>query len=323
MTISATLPDITTYSSQSPRLTDTVMIHASTAEKYSYPEHATPYLLVSNFVNKGNYVLNRRPVEISASHFYFLNPNDRLEIRFSTAAPLQTCMILFEEKFMGSCFHYLYTSAEQLLDSPDGHPPIPPRFADVPFTLTDTIKRQMFLLAGSRKTQNVVQPAQDVIQEILFELITECTRLNTGAVRDIDKIAAVKKSTREELYRRLYLSREWIDDNLTSRITLDQMAGMACLNKFHFLSGFKQVFHTTPRQYLIERRLQKAYDLLKHQQHTVTDTCYLLGFESIGSFSNQFRKRFGIPPSGLLENRIPPSALRDNRISPCGFRDNP
>jgi len=122
MTTSTTLPDISTYSSQPPQLTDTVMIHASTAEKYSYPEHATPYLLVSNFVNRGNYLLNRRQVEISASHFYFLNPNDTLEIRFSTAAPLQTCMLLFEDKFMGACFHYLYTSAERLLDPPQGHP---------------------------------------------------------------------------------------------------------------------------------------------------------------------------------------------------------
>jgi hypothetical protein len=126
MTLSTTMPDIATYSSQPPHLTDTVMIHASTAEKYSYPEHATPYLLVSNFVNRGNYLLNRRQVEISASHFYFLNPNDTLEIRFPTAAPLQTCMILFEEKFIGSCLHYLYTADEELLDSPDGQPTISP-----------------------------------------------------------------------------------------------------------------------------------------------------------------------------------------------------
>jgi AraC family transcriptional regulator len=296
MTTSTTLPDISTYSSQPPQLTDTVMIHASTAEKYSYPEHATPFLLVSNFVNRGNYLLNRHQVEISASHFYFLNPNDTLEIRFSTAAPLQTCMILFDYKFMASCFHYLYTSAEQLLDPPQGHPPLSPRFANMPFDLTDTVKRQISLLIRGR-------PDQDIIQTVLFELVAECIRLNKDTVKNIDNITAVKKSTREELYRRLYLSREWINDNLTSKITLDQMAGAACLNKFHFLSNFKQVFCTTPHQYLMERRLEKAFDLLKHQQHSVTEVCYLLGFESIGSFSNQFRKRFGVPPSALRDNQ--------------------
>jgi AraC family transcriptional regulator len=303
MTISTILPDISTYSSQPPQLTDTVVIHATTAEKYSYPEHATPYLLIANFVNRGNYVLNRRRVEVSASHFYFLNPNDTLEIRFPTTAPLQTWMILFEEKFIDSCFHYLDNSAEQLLDSPQGHPTVSPRFANVPFDLTDTIKRQMSLLIRSR-------PGQNIIQDVLFELIAECNRLNAGTAKDIDNITAVKKSTREELYRRLYLSREWINDNLTSKITLDQMAGTSCLNKFHFLSNFRQVFHTTPHQYLMERRLQKAFGLLKEGRHTVTDVCCLVGFESIGTFSNQFKKRFQVSPSSLRDNR---SALPDNQ----------
>ena len=303
MTISTALPDISTYSSQPPQLTDTVVIHATTAEKYSYPEHATPYLLLSNFVNRGNYVLNRRRVEVSASHFYFLNPNDTLEIRFSTTAPLQTWMILFEEKFIGSCCHYLYTSNQQLLDSPQDDPAVSPRFANVPFDLTDTIKRQMSLLIRSR-------PDQDIVQSVLFELIAECNRLNAGSAKDIDNITAVKKSTREELYRRLYLAREWINDNLTSKITLDQMAGTACLNKFHFLSTFRQVFHTTPHQYLMERRLQKAFDLLKEGRHSVTEVCCLIGFESIGTFSNQFRKRFRVSPSSLRDNQ---STRRDNQ----------
>ena len=41
MKISTVLPDVRAFSNQSPQLTDTVVIHASTAEKYSYPEHYT------------------------------------------------------------------------------------------------------------------------------------------------------------------------------------------------------------------------------------------------------------------------------------------
>lgn len=290
MKISTILPDVATFSSQPPQLTDTVVIHASTAEKYAYPEHATPYLLISNFVNRGNYALNRRRVEVSASHFYFLNPYDTLEILFPTAAPLQTCMILFEEQFMNSCCHYLSAPDQHLLDPPHNHRSL--RFVDLPFDMTDTIKRQISLLVRSR-------PDQDAAQEVLFDLIAECTRLNAGTGKEVGKIAAVKQSTREELYRRLYLSREWINDNLTGKITLDQMAAIACLNKFHYLVSFRQVFATTPHRYLMEKRLQKAFDWLKEGRHTVTDVCAILGFESLGSFSNQFKKRFGAPPSTL------------------------
>jgi len=299
MKISTLLPDIRAYSSESPQLTDTVVIHASTTEKYYYPEHSTPHLLIANFVNKGHYVLNQQKVETSARHFYFLNPHDRLEIQFPDTAPLQTLLILFEEQFVDACLHYLYTSNEQLLDAPHDPTPASSPFPNVPFDLTDTIQRQMALLVSNGPGQDGLE--KDSFQHILFELIAEFSRLNAGTQKDIEKITAVKRSTREELYRRLYLAREWINDSLPGQIRLDQMAAAACLNKFHFLSNFKQLFGITPHQYLMERRLQKAFDLLKQQRHSVTEVCALLGFESIGSFSNQFRKRFGIPPSQLLE----------------------
>jgi AraC family transcriptional regulator len=301
MKISTLLPDIRSYTNQSPPMTDTVVIHASTTEKYYYPEHSTPHLLVANFVNRGHYMLNQQKVETSPRHFYFLNPHDTLEIEFPDKAPLQTWMILFEEKFVDSCLHVLHTSHQQLLDEPQDPPPPSPHFPNVPFDLTDTIQKQMALLAGSGSDQG----------HILFDLIVECSRLNTETQKHIEKLAAIKKSTREELYRRLYLAKEWIDDSLPGasalpcpsglpgQITLDRMAAAACLNKFHFLSNFKQLFGVTPHQYLMEKRLQKAFDLLKQQRHSVTEVCALLGFESIGSFSNQFRKRFHVPPSKI------------------------
>jgi AraC family transcriptional regulator len=269
-------------------MTDTVVIHASTTEKYYYPEHSTPHLLIANFVNRGHYMLNQQKVETSARHFYFLNPHDTLEIQFPDKAPLQTWMILFEEKFVDSCLHVLRTSHQQLLDTPQDRPSLSPRWPSVPFDLTDTIQKQMGLLTN-----------KEDFQPILFDLITECTRLNADTQKGIEKITAIKRSTREELYRRLYLAREWINDSLSGQITLDQMAAVACLNKFHFLSNFKQLFGVTPHQYLMEKRLQKAFDLLKQQRYSVTEVCALLGFESIGSFSNQYRKRFGTPPSQL------------------------
>jgi hypothetical protein len=66
MKISTALPDIGAYSSKSPQLTDTVVIHASSTEKYYYPKHSTPHLLIANFVNKGYYMLNQQKVETSA-----------------------------------------------------------------------------------------------------------------------------------------------------------------------------------------------------------------------------------------------------------------
>src|SRR5580692_7790211 len=76
------------------------VICSSTTAKYYYPNHTTPYLLVANFNNTGNYQVNRRPAAINDKVFYFLNAGDQLEINFKRKASLQTLLILFSDEFV-------------------------------------------------------------------------------------------------------------------------------------------------------------------------------------------------------------------------------
>jgi AraC family transcriptional regulator len=107
----------------------------------------------------------------------------------------------------------------------------------------------------------------------------------------------IKQSTRLEIFKRLALAKEWMEANCCSRISLQQMAVVANMNSQHFLRMFKQLFRITPHQYLMSCRLEKAKQLLQEKKMTVTEVCHATGFESIYSFSNLFRKRFGLPPS--------------------------
>jgi AraC-like DNA-binding protein len=52
----------------------------------------------------------------------------------------------------------------------------------------------------------------------------------------------------------------------------------------------------TPRQYLIDKRIETAKNILKTGQ-SVSDTCYSVGFGSISSFSSLFRAKTGMAPS--------------------------
>jgi AraC family transcriptional regulator len=142
---------------------------------------------------------------------------------------------------------------------------------------------------------------KEALDTLLFELIIEFSLLNKHISKQLKKIDAVKKSTREELYRRLFLAKEFIHDHVCENLTLEQIAKAACLDKFHFLYNFKALFNTTPHQYYTELKLQKAFQLLQSKQHSVTGVCYLVGFKGIGSFSNLFKRRFDISPSQLLK----------------------
>jgi AraC-like DNA-binding protein len=292
--ISTALPNIHSYNNKESNQQENTVIIANTNDRYFYPEHKTPYLFIANFLNKGKYVLNKKHIEISDKHFYFLNINDDLAINFPKDVPLQTLLILFEKNFIEHCFSYLKSSNEELLDVP-----IPPgnsgsRIPNVPFDLTNIIRG---------KTEQLLQKSlhKEALDNLLFELIIEFSLLNKHTSKQLQKIEAVKKSTREELYRRLFLAKELIHDNVCENLTLEQIAKAVCLDKFHFLSNFKALFNTTPHQYYTELKLQKSFQLLQSKQHSVTEVCYLVGFKGIGSFSNLFKRRFNMSPSQLVK----------------------
>jgi len=99
-----------------------------------------------------------------------------------------------------------------------------------------------------------------------------------------------------DTYRRLMRAREFIDSSYQLPLDLEQISKAACLSRFHFLRLFRTAFNKTPHQYLTQRRIEKAKELLSSSALTVTDVCFEVGFESLGSFSSLFHKRVGHPP---------------------------
>jgi AraC-like DNA-binding protein len=80
-------------------------------------------------------------------------------------------------------------------------------------------------------------------------------------------------------------------------LTIDEVAREAAMSPFHFIRQFSALFGDTPHQYRIEARLDRAKRLLAHGNHSVTDVCMEVGFSSLGSFSDLFARRVGMPPS--------------------------
>jgi AraC-like DNA-binding protein len=98
-------------------------------------------------------------------------------------------------------------------------------------------------------------------------------------------------------FERLRRARLFIDERFDQAIDLEAMARQADLSRFHFVRAFRQEFQKTPHQYLQERRIQRAKQLLASGHFSVTDVCFEVGFESLGSFSTLFRRVVGQPPA--------------------------
>ena len=100
-----------------------------------------------------------------------------------------------------------------------------------------------------------------------------------------------------EVYERLCRARAYIDHCYDHPLSLDQISSQACFSRYHFLRLFRQAFNQTPHQYLIERRIEKAKELLMADELRVTDVCFEVGFQSLGSFSSLFHKCVGHSPN--------------------------
>ena len=100
----------------------------------------------------------------------------------------------------------------------------------------------------------------------------------------------------DDLRRRLWRARNFIDECYDQPLDLKQISKQSCMSHYHFLRSFRAAFNTTPRQYLIQRRIARAKELLCKHTTSVTDICFEVGFQSLGSFSSLFHKCVGDAP---------------------------
>jgi AraC-like DNA-binding protein len=92
-------------------------------------------------------------------------------------------------------------------------------------------------------------------------------------------------------------ARDHADRHYADPLDLEQLASIAALSKYHFHRLFTATYGVTPATYVSERRIERAQDLLRATNLTVTEVCHAVGFSSLGSFSSRFRDLVGETPS--------------------------
>jgi AraC-like DNA-binding protein len=102
---------------------------------------------------------------------------------------------------------------------------------------------------------------------------------------------------RGDLLVHLRRARDHIDRCYAEPLDLDGLAAVAGVSKYHFARCFESAYGETPIRYLTRRRIERAQDLLRHANLTVTEICMAVGFASLGSFSARFRELVGESPS--------------------------
>ncbi|MCB0279533.1 MAG: helix-turn-helix transcriptional regulator [Calditrichaeota bacterium] len=120
-----------------------------------------------------------------------------------------------------------------------------------------------------------------------------------------EKINQLKNScySNDKQIETVIATRHFIDTNFDKELNLDCLSDVGFTSKYHLQRLFKRYYGQTPKQYLIDKRIAQSKHYLITGR-TVTETCFLVGFESLGSFSTLFKTKTGKSPSEFKKSKF-------------------
>lgn len=89
----------------------------------------------------------------------------------------------------------------------------------------------------------------------------------------------------------------YINENITKNITLEELADIIHMNKVYFATSFQKTFKTTPIKYVIEKKILYAQELLAKENYSIKEIAYKLGYSNEYYFSSAFKHSMGISPN--------------------------
>lgn len=90
---------------------------------------------------------------------------------------------------------------------------------------------------------------------------------------------------------------EYMHERIGEEISLNELAGVLHLSRFHFITAFRQATGKTPHEWLVLQRIGFAKKLLEDHRFSVTEVGLSVGYETPSSFAAAFRKVVGLTPT--------------------------
>ncbi|MEM9339919.1 MAG: AraC family transcriptional regulator, partial [Bacteroidota bacterium] len=96
--------------------------------------------------------------------------------------------------------------------------------------------------------------------------------------------------------------RSIVEAHLYEELEIADYAALTSSSVSTFKRKFKQTFNQTPSRFIIDKRLERASQLLKKTNLRITEICFDCGFKDLSTFSRSFTKKFGTSPSGFRKD---------------------
>jgi AraC-like DNA-binding protein len=114
--------------------------------------------------------------------------------------------------------------------------------------------------------------------------------------RFVDQSALMLEPSNGLSRERLKRVRDYIEAHLDDRLTLTDLAGVACLSLNHFSRSFKRAVGVGPRRYVMQRRLEQAKALMRRTNQPIAEIAQRVGFADQSHLTSTFRRETGVTP---------------------------
>lgn len=120
----------------------------------------------------------------------------------------------------------------------------------------------------------------------------------------------VRKSVQVELSRagpvdrRLRRALEFMHDNYSRELSVEEIASAAYLSEYHFARLFKQITGLTPHAYLANLRLERARRLLAETTFSISEIAGMVGYQSQSHFTKIFKSVTGVTPRAYRDSAL-------------------
>lgn len=256
------------------------------------------------WVQTGRYVyeVDRQRFVLEPGNFLVLNVGQTYNSAVERHTLTDSLTVSFDDKILGDVHAALTQTAESLLDG-GGERVAPPaiQFLNDAYRAGEKLQNLLTHFAAESLKPRGATALDESFYALMRQLLEDRQQIN----RQIAGIAGAKKSTREELFRRIRRARDFIRANSANELKIDIIAAEANMSPYHFLRTYKQAFGVTPHQELLQMRLDTARSMMQSRRplFSLARIASTAGFSDLSSFSKAFKKQFGIAPSRFADSK--------------------
>lgn len=228
----------------------------------------------------------REPKRTGVISSFYCNENVKITQHISKNKPIKKVSVFIDPEKL----HSLINEEEIIYQK---------HFNSLLNSQNDYVKGSKFLVTPRIQTtiDNVLfNSYTGLIQKIFLE--SQIIELLLSYFKSVNSYTQNQKTQNKDVDK-LHYARELLLSHIDTPPSLDKLSKLTGLNNYKLKTGFKELFGLPVYKYLQNKRLEKAYELLENKEFTVQETAWYVGYESLGSFSNAFYKKFGYRPSEI------------------------